>query len=519
MKDYLCAVIKMDRPTILRLLVAISMASLFGFLVFWNRDNYYREREELKKDLQNQMSLACSQYRDSVVQTIFQVIELDTTLEVRGKLPTRIMKRQFTNSDKTIVINTHDVSTSHGKDFHTIRGRDTALAVIIDTTFTTHEQNEVIAWRHNDSSTLRIEFSKDTVKEDIVFRSKNNDFTHFQTEYIELEKIPGVYKTIDSIFIKRLKLASLPLQHQLAMAPQETIHSGKEIIIPFEHESFALSQIPITIFSDVDGFIWKRMMTPLLMSLVLFGVVALSFYFILKSWMSQVRLIRIKNEFISNMTHELKTPISTVGVALEALHNYGGLDDPVKRKEYLDISKYELNRLKLLVDKVLNMSAIDHGAIALSTSELDIKVLIDEMLHSMKLHFDKNGVDVKYKFEGNNFNLIGDKVHLTNVFYNLIDNAVKYGGDQPRIEVQLIDRKDAVVTKIKDSGPGIPGEYLDKIYDRFFRVPTNNIHNVKGHGLGLHYVKTIIEAHNGKVKAKSASGLGTTFIVTLPRKR
>ncbi len=231
-----------------------------------------------------------------------------------------------------------------------------------------------------------------------------------------------------------------------------------------------------------------------------------------------MRLTAIKNEFISNMTHELKTPISTVGVALEALGSFGVIDDIHKRKEYLDISKHELGRLKILVDKVLKMSTLEQDLDVLSFSKVNIRELAEDMLHSMNLHFEKHDVDLDYQVDGTNFEVSGDKVHLINVLYNLIDNAIKYSGEKPQLTVKLKSDYNSVSITVADQGDGIPKEYISKVFDRLFRVPSDDKHNVKGHGLGLHYVKTVIERHAGNVSVTSKIGLGTSFNITIPKK-
>ena len=206
-------------------------------------------------------------------------------------------------------------------------------------------------------------------------------------------------------------------------------------------------------------------------------------------------------------------------MAIEALGIFGGIKDPVRRKEYLDISKHELNRLKILVDKVLKMSTLDVEEKLVLTTEVDMQMLMDNMLKSMKLHLDKNNAILNYNAQGDNFLVLGDKVHLTNVLYNLLDNALKYSLDQPKIDINILSEPVQVTIIISDEGVGVPREYESKVFDRFFRVPNKNRHNVKGHGLGLHYVKTIIEKHKGTVAFKNNVNAGSQLTIKLPKAR
>ncbi|MEL6989408.1 MAG: HAMP domain-containing sensor histidine kinase, partial [Bacteroidota bacterium] len=231
----------------------------------------------------------------------------------------------------------------------------------------------------------------------------------------------------------------------------------------------------------------------------------------------QKQLAEMKSEFISNMTHELKTPIATMGVALEALSDFGGMNDPKRKAEYLDISKHELNRLEILVDKVMQMSSIENNELKIEMESLDLKSLSEKMIKSMRLQFENAQVQLTQNIEGNNFNVKGDKMHLTNVLYNLLDNALKYSKENPTIHFKLKEEPKHIVFEIEDNGIGIKPEYQKKIFDRFFRVPTNDIHNVKGHGIGLNYVADIIEKHHGEIKLKSEENKGTCITISLPK--
>jgi two-component system, OmpR family, phosphate regulon sensor histidine kinase PhoR len=218
---------------------------------------------------------------------------------------------------------------------------------------------------------------------------------------------------------------------------------------------------------------------------------------------------------VSNVTHELKTPISTVSVAIEALSNFNVLQNPAQTKEYLEISKNELNRLTILVDKVLKMSIFEQKDLALKTEPINFKSLIENVLATMKLQFEKYHAQVDFDFTGNHFSLEGDAIHLTNVVYNLLENALKYSSE-PIISIRLAEENQSICLKIQDNGIGISEEYLPKIFDKFFRVPTGNVHNTKGYGLGLSYVKSVVEKHKGTIAVTSKTGTGSCFIINLP---
>ena len=263
--------------------------------------------------------------------------------------------------------------------------------------------------------------------------------------------------------------------------------------------------------------IFKTLYPEILFALLVLIMIGLSFWLIYRSVLQQKRLITLKNDFISNVTHELKTPIATVVVAIEAMNSFNALDNPARTKEYLDISKNELNRLTLLVDKVLKMAVFEQGNPQLTIETFDLSDLTQEILNSMKLQFERYDAVVSYEKSGENFTINADKTHITSVIYNLIDNALKYGGEKPQINITLQSPFYQFCSfAVSDNGAGIPPQYKDKIFEKFFRIPTGDVHNTKGHGLGLSYIKSVVAQHKGKINVESEEGKGSTFSIFLP---
>jgi two-component system phosphate regulon sensor histidine kinase PhoR len=218
------------------------------------------------------------------------------------------------------------------------------------------------------------------------------------------------------------------------------------------------------------------------------------------------------------VTHELKTPISTVSVALEALSDFDVIKDKDKTVEYLHISRNEISRLKMLVDKVLKMSIFEKGAVKMQLEVFALDQLVEEVVGNMKVQFEKDGVVLSLEKLGDDFEIEWDRVHLTNVVYNLLDNAVKYCPTDPRIALTLDATGDDIILSVKDNGIGISEADSNKIFDRFYRVPSGDRHDVKGHGLGLSYVDSVLKQHGAKIELESQLGSGSTFIVTLKRR-
>jgi len=232
----------------------------------------------------------------------------------------------------------------------------------------------------------------------------------------------------------------------------------------------------------------------------------------------QHRLSLMKNDLLSNITHELKTPISSVSVAIEALRDFGVLQNPTLAREYLDISRDELKRLSLLVDRVLRLTTFEQKEPDLHFEDLDMAEITQTILRTMQVQFDQYEAQHELALSGQDFSMHGDRIHLSSVLFNLLDNALKYrNGGQTKVQLRLEEQEDHLQISVKDNGMGIPAAYQQRIFEKFFRVPQGNIHNIKGYGLGLSYVAAVVAKHGGHILVKSQSGAGSQFTLTFPK--
>src|SRR6266487_1857243 len=269
-------------------------------------------------------------------------------------------------------------------------------------------------------------------------------------------------------------------------------------------------------FANPFAYIIGKIKFQILISLLLLAITILSFVFLYRNLLAQRKLAEIKNEFISNITHELKTPIAIVNVAIEALRKFNAIQSPERTKEYLDISASELQRLSLLVDKVLRLSMFENKEIKLNKEWFDLKQLTEEVINTMNLQTEKLKANIELLADENDFAVHADKLHFTSVLFNLLDNALKYGKEKIDIKVILQRSGNIITVSVKDNGIGIAPEYKGKIFDKFFRVPDSNQHNTKGYGLGLSYVRNIIMRHQGFIQVESELGEGSTFTIKFP---
>ena len=219
------------------------------------------------------------------------------------------------------------------------------------------------------------------------------------------------------------------------------------------------------------------------------------------------------------MTHELKTPISTISLASQMLTDSSIPDDSKNLKHISGLIREESNRLAIQVEKVLQMSIFDKDKIKLKQHQLDIDQLVKKVVDSFGLQLQNKGAEAILNLNSHNKTIEGDEVHLTNVIYNLLDNALKYTNEEPIISISSKSVKKGVVIKIKDNGIGVSKDDKKRIFEKFYRVPTGNIHTIKGFGLGLSYVKKIIDEHHGNISMESEIKKGSEFTIFLPYQR
>jgi len=258
--------------------------------------------------------------------------------------------------------------------------------------------------------------------------------------------------------------------------------------------------------------------SPWLYVLIIVGLVLVFFGFTLSVIIRQKRISEVKTDFINNMTHELKTPISTIGLSSEALLRDDFSNSPDRLKRYAGIIFKENKRLENQVERVLNIAKLNENDLVVDKEEIGLHEIIEEAADSFRFNQLQQEGTIELKLEAENDVVIGDIVHLTNVLFNLVDNAVKYANVTPHILVTSKSDKKGLTISVEDNGIGIKKEELKQIFDKFYRVPTGNIHNVKGFGLGLYYVKLVIEAHRGTIHVKSQLGEGSIFTMWLPFK-
>jgi signal transduction histidine kinase len=269
------------------------------------------------------------------------------------------------------------------------------------------------------------------------------------------------------------------------------------------------------LITEYRSYLLKGLWPQAAFVLVLLFVILLAFYVTYLSLLRQIQLSAMKDDFVSNISHELKTPIATVKVALEAIQHFDAAGQREFTAEYMQMASLEMERLELLVNRSLHTSLLESGKLSLQLEQADVKKIIEEVLLAYQVKFLAFDADVFFEYNGEYFYAMADKLHLQGVLVNLLDNSLKYGVGKIYIKVQITEANGKINISVADNGPGIPEDYRKKVFEKFFRVPMQNQHNVKGYGLGLTYAAQVIEQHKGSISVSNAPEGGCVFTVSL----
>lgn len=323
---------------------------------------------------------------------------------------------------------------------------------------------------------------------------------------IDLHPVVGIYDGSQGSFLytsdasKEENLEESPYRYNFS--PIGVVSSGQYFII--------------LAFPNTELFLQSNTKIYLYMTIFLLVVIATMFFISLRNLAAQRRLDQMKTEFINNMTHEIKTPISTIGLACEMLRDETVSQDSATRSNFLGIISDENQRMRVLVETILQSAKMSNKNFSINPKEIDINHLVKNVLQSFRLTIGNRGGSIESHLDAQPPMLEADELHITNLVYNLVDNAIKYSVDAPHIVVSTRCENEHIILSVKDHGIGIAKENQKRVFEKFYRVSTGNVHNVKGFGIGLNYVAQVVRLHHGHIALESELGKGSTFTITLP---
>jgi len=286
----------------------------------------------------------------------------------------------------------------------------------------------------------------------------------------------------------------------------------------FPADIFSPQNMLMVYFPNEKSYLISRIWVILAVSVFLIITIIFSFTYVISTVFKQKKISEIKNDFINNMTHEFKTPISTISLACQALGDKDVAKNPAVYETYLSIIDEENNRLSGMAERILQSARLQKGEIILKNESIHINDIIIDAIKKVNLQVEKKGGKITLNNQTEEPLIEADRVHITNIIFNLLDNAIKYTPWAPIISITTRNIKNGILISIKDNGIGINKSDQKKVFEKLYRVPTGNVHNVKGFGLGLSYVKSVVEKHKGKITLESEPKKGSIFSVFLPFK-
>ncbi|HJP63888.1 MAG TPA: HAMP domain-containing sensor histidine kinase [Mucilaginibacter sp.] len=492
----------------LNFLLVICLAAVAGVFVlqfFWVRNYYYVNKEEFSKQanmafedaIKKEFELRCDTIEALIVKKLMDTAEFS----ISSRLNPKYKRYEY------IVSNKHNIKDSFSFDSLT------SPVTQMDTAF-----KKKVAIRF--AKTLREE---DLQNHFIFYRTQNlgafmaEQANKYAFDTVRLRPVLTRYlkeRDINAPFVLSLRNTDSTVNRSNFNA--ELLSKYPVITKAFPTYKLQADQHFVrAMFINPFSYIISKMGLMFAGSLLLIITVAFSLFYLFKMLLNEKKLAIIKNDFINNITHELKTPIATVSAAVESLSDFDVLSDEEKTRRYLDHSKSELRRLSGLVDKVLNTTIYENKNFVINPEKLEVDDVILGVIDNYKIGTGKL-VSIFYKNESGIQFIKADKLNFQQVISNGIDNCIKYSGDEVTINIDCKADKHFFVISIQDNGIGILKENIPYLFEKFYRVPTGNTHQVKGHGLGLNYVKNIIERHNGWCQMESEYGKGSKLILNWP---
>lgn len=281
-------------------------------------------------------------------------------------------------------------------------------------------------------------------------------------------------------------------------------------------ENLTSEELLSVIVLHQKSIVWKEMFWFIVGAVLFTLIITAAFFITIRTLLKQKKLSEIKSDFINNMTHEFKTPLATISLAVDALKNEKVKTDSDKTNYFTGIIKEENKRMNKQVETILQAALLDKQEVQLNLKRLSAHDLINSALNNIHLQVEEKGGQIEVRLDAEKEIIMADEVHFTNLINNLLDNAVKYSKENLQIKLSTYNAGNLLKIKIEDNGIGMNKETLHRIFEKFYRAHTGNVHNVKGFGLGLSYVKTMVNAHHGTIKAESTLGKGSCFIITIP---
>ncbi|NNC69343.1 MAG: HAMP domain-containing histidine kinase [Flavobacteriaceae bacterium] len=502
-------------------LIVFVILSTIGIQIYWNYKNYQTNKQQLINDVQVSLDNAVNSYYAKLAERstlAFAIKGAESGLIDNDHIFLDSIFRRFQLSDHlhddqdSLQIEIHNGSNvipgSHKNSvLKTIRrtqldsGLGPKRMMVKDYNFTSRDSSSLFNFRELTSQVI-ISMTQDTLNLKQIDSMLQNELSR--------KNISVVYGLI---------YECPSLQPQYLNADKTTKPLGEKtdtqkVLTTVSKSSFLPNNSVLQIqFSNETKVILKRIMSGILISTLLVLAVISSLFYLLSIIKRQKQLAEVKNDLIGNITHEFKTPIATIGVALESIKNFEVIEDKDKTRSYLDMSTQQLKKLNTMVEKLLETATLDSEKLAIKKEDIDVIELLSTLVN--KHRFSAESKSLTFDPDLDELMIMADPFHFENAINNVLDNAIKYGGEHITVSVKQENNR-MVTVEIRDDGQALSSINANKIFEKFYRVPTGNTHDVKGYGIGLFYTKTIVEKHDGQIKLDLENGQ-TNFKITIPK--
>ncbi len=525
--------------------ITIVIAFTIGIQVYWNYQNYQQNKQQVLNDIQESLDKAVENYYSDLSKENFLTIvnsedelprfdnaQFDSIFKPLKTKSKHQNKGENEEPKDELSITSVIIETDNSKDLDSINTE--ILAKIFDQNDTLINKNHTTSkWLKSSkitqlspdkSTALTVSRDSNQIQKNLTFWGKKASdslklIKGLSAVFIALQEDSINYKTLDSMLVYELKNKGIEndfylnhLKNEDTLFTSKQKHQPKYNLKKSVTSTYLKRDENITLnFKNPVSEAFKRSTFGIALStMLIIGIISCLFY-LLKIIKHQKQLAEVKNDLISNITHEFKTPIATIGVALESINNFNAIEDKGKTKKYISMSSEQLGKLNIMVEKLLETATLDSDNLELNKESTDIVALLNSLTNRYKVQFSEREFNTSFKVETLEANI--DIFHFENAMNNILDNAIKYGGQI--ISIDLIPKANSFDILISDNGNNLSKENKERIFEKFYRVPKGNTHDVKGFGIGLYYTKTIIEKHNGSINLDINKNL-TTFKITLP---
>lgn len=509
---------------ILIVLMSFALVGLIIIQMYWSKKVFVSHSEEFNGRVYQALNATVDRVNQDELQTYYQKFEnVHNDFKAKVDKPQVISSSMIQDSAGT----TYLTMTRYVMERSVVPVSDQYNDSLISANL--YSQEKIVRIPKDSGASVIQNLSLDTEE-----NFKNSTFTIERLARLDAGNRPIDKRInihfIDSVFVKELRIRGVQSHPKIAILKADSTLtnvvskdfdlSEKEFTIPLFYDNEDKAQFLITTYFpdkqlSILGPIIPIVMLTLIFTLIIVSVFSLAIYYM----QFQRKISEVKSDFINNMTHEFKTPIATINIASDALKNDRIINDNEKVRYYADLIKQENKRMNTQVEMILRMAKLERNQMDINLTDVNLNDLVKKSVSNMHFMVDNINGTIFEEYAASQATIEGDPFHLENALNNILDNARKYSKESPQIFVKTYNEDNSFVIAVKDQGIGMSKAVVKKIFDQFYREETGNVHNVKGHGLGLAYVKKITELHKGKVWTESELGKGSTFYLKFPLKK